>query len=632
MYNSPGMKYCTDVVDRKITACENIIHACQRHLEDLNKRDGKDLLWLPERAQDVKTFFRECCTVSDPNTQQIVPLELLPWQHFLIDSLFGWVVKEDKKTKRKPGTRRFRKLMLTSAKTSGKSAMMAALDLYLVCRDHYIDLDGEAHWIHKPYVIVSSSKKEQAIQIGLGVSADMVRNSPVLSSGCEVLGGNNPYCVVVPSTAGRLEAITHRAGVTGVGGLLVHALHVEEVSEDRNRDRWDALLAALKMSPQPLVMLATNPAPQMSGIAYDEYKQACQAARGDREFDHVLGMVYALDEEHVPESVIGVKRWYPPRRVWEHANPSLPFGMPPESYLHTRIKNAVTTKQKREVLRLNYGVWSDDRTDFIGRDEWLPCEVEKIDENDMKGKPLWVGLDLATTNDFTAIAMLWGDEDECYLKVEAYTGLQDLHARAQESSGDLESWRDEGFILGNDDRTLDFSIVANRIWQLHKDHELQAVVMDIHRRGDWDRTMDAIGMPYRYETDKDWGAMEGILMISHPQGFRKGPSGLLMDTSMEAMEECVYKRTLTAERNPVMHWGLESIIIRHNDQMERKCTKRDAANASRAKIDVVIATIQAFGLMRRGLVEPEGKTPDPWSNPNFDLAQLQRQAVSGSPI
>lgn len=617
-------EYAEDVAEGRIVANRHVINACRRHLDDIERRHGKDLLWMPERANDIRTFFKDHCTITDPKLECKSPLELMPWQEFVIGSLFGWIIKEDKITKRKPGTRRFRKLFLTSAKTTGKSGMVSGLDLYLIIRDHYIDLDGKVHWIESPYVMVSASTQSQAIKVGLRVSAEMVKNSEELQSGCIVLGGNTPFAICCQSSNGRLEAVTNRSGVAGTGGLLIHAVHMEETSEDNNRERWEALMAGLKMSPQPLVMIATNPPPMMSGIAYDEYKQAIEASSGNPEYDHVLGLIYAMDDEEIPESVVNVEQWYPAEKNWEKANPSIRYGLPRESYLHQQIKDATTTAKKRKVLRLNFGAWQDEHNDFVERDQVIACEVDKINEGRMKKKPLWVGLDLATTDDLTAIAMLWGDEKKQWLKVEAYTGLANIHERTQESSGDMESWVEEGYIKGNKSRTLDFRIVAKRIHQLYLDHNLQAVALDTHRRGDWDRVMDDLNIPYRYETESGWGAEEGILFVPHPQGYASSQTGLLMDTSMDAIERAIYEQTVSIERTPVFQWAIESVRVRTNERNERKIVKQAAQNACRGKIDVLIAALQAFGLMRRGLLEPDmgKKGYNPWLDPDFDINDL----------
>lgn len=620
-------EYAENVVDNKIVANKHVINACRRHLDDLEHRDGKDLIWAPERAEPVREFFKDCCTVSDPETGGNTPLILLPWQEFAIQSFYGWIIKHDRKTKRQPFTRKYRKLFVTSAKSSGKSALFNANNLYLISYDHWVDGDGNKHFIEKPTVLVSASKKEQAIAVSLRISAEMVENSEMLSSGMQVLGGNTPDAIVCPTSFGRLEAITHRSGTTGLGGRLIHGLHMEETSEDSNRERWDALMAGLKMSPQPVITIATNPPPMMSGIAHDEYRQAISASSGDPSFDHVLGLVYAMDDDEIPESVVNVQRWWPTEKTWEKANPSIRYGMPPKHYMHSQIKGATTTQKKRNVLRLNFGAWQDQKNEFIERDQVVACQVEEISEDELKGMPLWVGLDLATTGDLTAIAMLWGDVKDCYLKVEAYTGLADIAERSKESSGDMESWVEEGYIQGNDARTLDFKLVTDRIQQLHDDHDLQAVVMDTWRKGDWIRTMEEMDMRYRFETDEGWGAMDGILFVPHAQGYRNAKSDLFMETSLQAIEEAVYNQHVKIERNPVFQWAIECARVKHNEKMERKITKFDASNATRGKIDVLIASIMAFGLMRRGLREPDfgKKGPNPWANPKFDLAKLQSQ-------
>src|SRR5262245_16171720 len=90
--------YARDVVAGQVLAGPWVRAACQRHLRDLERRDGA-VRWDPTAAAHVLRFFEEFLRlVEGAHADQ--PFRLEPWQAFIVGSLFGW--------KGADGFRRFR--------------------------------------------------------------------------------------------------------------------------------------------------------------------------------------------------------------------------------------------------------------------------------------------------------------------------------------------------------------------------------------------------------------------------------------------------------------------------------------------------------------------------------------------
>lgn len=86
--------------------------ACKRHLTDLETGADRGLYWHPAAAQFRIGFYPRFLRHSKGEWSR-QPVELAPWQKFVIGSVFGW--------KRADGTRRFRSVYEEIARKNGKA-------------------------------------------------------------------------------------------------------------------------------------------------------------------------------------------------------------------------------------------------------------------------------------------------------------------------------------------------------------------------------------------------------------------------------------------------------------------------------------------------------------------------------
>ena len=93
--------------------------ACQRHQDDLKDGDKRGLYFDQEEGQRFVAFFERFLHHSKGQWAG-QPFTLLPWQQFMISSLFGW--------KRADGTRRFRTLFCAVGRRMARALCALAWD------------------------------------------------------------------------------------------------------------------------------------------------------------------------------------------------------------------------------------------------------------------------------------------------------------------------------------------------------------------------------------------------------------------------------------------------------------------------------------------------------------------------
>lgn len=165
----PTTRYAMDVTSGKEIAGPDIRNSCKRHLKDLESCHARGLVWDTETAQRAIDFFAKVLKLNG-GEHEGKPFNLLPWQCFIVGSVFGWQNSD--------GYRRFRMVYVESGKGSGKSPLAAGIALYCLVADKE----------PRAEVYAAATKKDQAMILFRDAVA-MVDQSPALAQRINKSGG-----------------------------------------------------------------------------------------------------------------------------------------------------------------------------------------------------------------------------------------------------------------------------------------------------------------------------------------------------------------------------------------------------------------------------------------------------------
>lgn len=85
----PATQYAMDVTSGKELAGPDIRNSCQRHLNDLKSCHARGLHWDVEAAQRSIDYFAKVLKLNGGDFEG-KPFVLLPWQCFIVGSIYGW--------------------------------------------------------------------------------------------------------------------------------------------------------------------------------------------------------------------------------------------------------------------------------------------------------------------------------------------------------------------------------------------------------------------------------------------------------------------------------------------------------------------------------------------------------------
>lgn len=305
-------------------------------------------------------FIETFCTLTDSYAGE--PFILLPWQRKEIRRIFA----EDDK-----GKRILRVFILSIARKNGKSALGAAIALYMLIADR-----SEA----EPLIISAAGDRPQA-KLVFTMAKKMVENSPDLSAVCKVYS-NEIHCTLTGGVYKVISADAGRAHGLNPSCVLADELHVWP-----NDDLYVALNSGSAARREPLTIVMSTPGYDLSSAFGKLIQYGRKVMSGE-----VDDPTYALAEFGPPENL--TLEEYGDEDLWQKCNPSWAFINVPEMRSNYRQMHI------NDFVRYRLGGWVSSKEAWLPPGAWDELATDRVIE---KGQKVILGLDAAWKGDCTAL-------------------------------------------------------------------------------------------------------------------------------------------------------------------------------------------------------------------------------------
>ncbi|MHA2764975.1 terminase large subunit domain-containing protein [Vibrio harveyi] len=232
-------KYCYQVLSGEIVANKWIKLAAERHFNDLKRAKSKYFKYEfnAKRAQRAIDFYQ--LIKHTKGELAGTPMKLMPWQQFIVGSIFGWVTKQkDKVTKKQ--TRRFRTAEVFVARKNGKSTLASGIGLYAMLADG--ELGAE--------VYSAATTRDQA-RIVFDDAKHMLVNSDLK----EVA---KAYQAELYSQELNAKFRPLSSDANNLDGLNVHCALIDEIHAHKTREVYDVIETATGARTQPLIFVIST--------------------------------------------------------------------------------------------------------------------------------------------------------------------------------------------------------------------------------------------------------------------------------------------------------------------------------------------------------------------------------------
>ncbi len=490
------------------------------------------------RVRHVMAFFTELLfhTKGEYARKRFIPAK---WQAVdVLAPLIGEVIWSEKWERY---VRRYRTLYLTVARKNGKSELLAGLVLYLLCAD---DEEGAE--------IYGMALDAGQAGIVFHVAQRMVALSPVLRSRLTVMRGAER--ISDETTASFYQVVAGDA--EGNLGENPSGAYIDELLTQRDRELYDAIRTGMGTRAQPLLMLATTAENDPSGFAATE-RDWSERVLADPELEpDRLVVLYRADEED---------DWTRPS-TWKKANPALGDFLEYrtlESECRTAQKNPAAERSFKQY-RLNQPVSRVGRA--IAINVWDDCQP--IGETE--GRECYAGMDLATTQDLAAYALVFPDaENECFdVLWRHFCPARRLGDLSRRTGGKAELWVARGELIVTDSTVTDYGAIKAALEDDRDHYVIREVAYD-----PWNAVQLAVDL-----SDEGW------VMMPFSQGARNMSSGTA------EMLRLIAAGTLRHGGNGLARWQAGNAVTRQDATGNVKFDRQRSAE----KIDGIVAAVMGL--------------------------------------
>ena len=477
------------------------------------------------------------------------PFWLLPWQEQLVRDIFG-IVKAD-------GNRQFRTAFVEICKKVGKSELAAAIALYLL----YADNEPSAE-------VYGAAADRQQAGIVFDVAKKMVERNATLMAQTNLLGATKR--IVNYGNSGFYQVLSAEVGTKH--GFSVSGLIFDEIHNQPNRQLYDVLTEGSSDAREnPLHFIITTAGNDRNSIAYELHTKAVDILEGRRVDPTFYPVVYGLKDDEDWEDEAN----------WYKVNPSLGYTVDIE-----RLRDAYREAKQNPAKEINFkwlrmNMWVNSTT------AWIPDAIfmrgaDEIDMDALIGRDCYAGIDLSSTDDITALVLIFPpkDEDEKYVLLPFFWIPEEtIPERVKKASVPYDVWKMQGYLLSTEGNVIHYDFIEHFIDELGDKYHIREIAYD---------RWEAIHMV------QDLEGM-GFTMVPFGQGYASmsGPSKEFYKMLMEGK--------INHGGNPIFRWMAGNVVIDTDPAGNIKVTKAK----SKEKVDGIVAAIMALDRCVRNQAEPQ---------------------------
>lgn len=480
------------------------------------------------------------------------PFILEPWQkEDIIRPLFGW--------KRPDGRRKYRTAYIEIPRKNGKSNLAAAIALLLLFADGE---DGAE-------VISAAGSRDQA-RLVFTIAREMTLANQHLRKRSTILRNE----IHVGTSFYRSISAQHGTA----HGLNIHGLVMDELHTQPNRHLWDTLTTATGARSQPLIVAITTAGMDRTSICGEVHDYAIQVRDGIVEDPTFLPIIYAAD---------ATDDWTSPD-TWAKANPGLGTIVRREYFEDLVRRSMATPSLVNTFKRLHLNIWTGSNEGWITVDEY-DQGGEAIPWDRLKGVPCYGGLDLSSTRDLTAFALVWDFDGTRIALVHHFCNEETANSAGLSYGTPYLTWAEAGHVTITAGNVTDHNAVRDHILRMSEIYDIKAI--------GYDRHLSQFIIPQLIEA--------GLDLRPFGQGF------ISMNEPTKRMEMDLVGGHIVHGGDPVLRWQIGCVHLDTDPAGNVKISKKKTKLGE--KVDGLVALAMAYGIW---IIE----THDP--TPSIDFSQI----------
>lgn len=477
------------------------------------------------------------------------PFQLDPWAERVIRRLYG--------PRHEDGTRIVRRLVLLLPRGNRKTSLSAAITLL-----HLMGPERQPGGL----IISAAAAHEQARELfqeaALIVESDprMRKHLTVREYTSSITFGAERSRYMAVASDGKVQH-----GKTP-NVIIADELHAWEGAAGRRQ--WEALDSALVKVPNTLMIVATTAGRGQENLAWQTVDYAMRVQKGEIDDPATLPVVFAAEKDD---------EWRD-EEVWFAVNPGMRHGYPDLESFRDKAKKAMVSPADRDgFLQYNLNVWLDhSASPFVDMSVYDEGRGEvDLDDFEAEQTPCWLGVDLSSNSDLTAVVVCWGDSERGYTVWPWFFCPEDnLRRRADRDGVPYPRWAEDGLIQPTPGNVIDFRIVEDQIRELCARFNVREIAFDPHLARN---TMNSL-------------IEDGLPAVEMRQGW------VTMAPAVKELERAIVGRRFRHGGHPILRWHFDNIAVETDKAGNRQFHK----GKSKDRIDGAVACAMAVARCAAG--------------------------------
>lgn len=524
----PYLRYANDVTSGKIVVGGNIKLAIQRFQMDL-QRD--DLEFREDVVDGAIDFISTLKHFTGKSSGQNFILE--DWQAFIVANIVGWYWK---------GTdnRRYSSSYIEISRKQGKTALAAALCLY------FLIADGE----DGAEVDLAANSKEQA-KIAFSFCSTFTKQLDPKAKYLKayrdsiLLDANNSKLRVFAADDSKLDGFNASFGL------------IDEYHSAKNSKVRDVIKSSMGMRQNPHLCTITTAGFDKTLPCYKLRSTAIDILNGLKEDDSMFIAIYCLDEDD---------EWMDEKN-WVKCSPNLDVTVT-SKYIREQVQSAINNPSEEVGVKTKtLNLWCDSAKVWLP-ETYIVKASKNVDWDSLKDYPCYVGVDLASTSDLTAVSYLVVKDGLYYFKTDYYLPESALKEKSDREL--YKYWKQIGLLKITDGNVTDYDYITNDLMKYSDIVNIQKVGYDKYNSTQWAITATDLGLP----------------LEEYPQTLGN------FNKPTREMERLLLSGKAVVDNNEITRWCFKNVTLKSDYNGNVKPNK--SINAK--KIDGAISMIQALGM------------------------------------
>ena len=439
-YLQVAKDYASDVISGKIVASGDVINACKRFEEDLNRPDLVMKNEQPDQAISImeNIFVHKQGEAPDGSPLQGKPLKLEPWQIFIIYNLLGFWYKGTKE-------RKYKEAWIMLGRKNGKTSFVAALAFAVALIQRK---SGS-----KIYVVAAALK--QALE-----SFDFIKYSlryKKIIGEFQVKDSYVEHSIKHEFDDGSIEIQIMASNPDAQDSFNCNFAIADEVAAYKKPAQYNRFKEAMKAYTNKLMVGITTAGDNMNSFGYDRMQYAVKVAAGIVKDDAFFSFVARADTDDK-----GNCDYTNPIQHMK-ANPNYGITIRPQDIMNDALQAQNDPRQRKDFLSRSLNIYTAAMRAWFDIEEFRASDKKyhwTLEELARLGINWYGGADLSRMHDLTAAALFGTYQGVDIIITHAFCPEVLAVQKGDDDKIPRYDWLDNGWLTMSNTPTMNASDVV----------------------------------------------------------------------------------------------------------------------------------------------------------------------------